>query len=133
MAETLPRLALSVRQPWAWAIIEGGKDIENRSRPNRLRGRVCIHAAKTFRREEWEQASWFMHNLGALHPMADDIAFGGIIGTVEIVDCVMASRSPWFAGPHGFLLRDPRPVEFIPVRGELGFFDWRKNLGGRAG
>lgn len=27
----LPELALSVRQPWAWAIIHAGKDIENRS------------------------------------------------------------------------------------------------------
>lgn len=27
----LPRKALSVRQPWAWAIIFGGKPIENRS------------------------------------------------------------------------------------------------------
>lgn len=26
----LPPLALSVRQPWAWAIIYAGKDIENR-------------------------------------------------------------------------------------------------------
>ena len=25
-----PNKALSVRQPWAWAIIHGGKDIENR-------------------------------------------------------------------------------------------------------
>ena len=47
----LPQLALSVRQPWAWAIIHGGKPLENRSqgaidymRP--LRGRRAIHAAK---------------------------------------------------------------------------------------
>jgi hypothetical protein len=24
--------ALTVRQPWAWAIVHGGKDIENRTR-----------------------------------------------------------------------------------------------------
>jgi hypothetical protein len=27
----LPRLAISVRQPWAWAIIHGGKPLENRT------------------------------------------------------------------------------------------------------
>lgn len=27
----IPHLALSVRQPWAWAIIHAGKDIENRT------------------------------------------------------------------------------------------------------
>jgi hypothetical protein len=29
---TLPLQAISVRQPWAWAIIYAGKDVENRSR-----------------------------------------------------------------------------------------------------
>ena len=27
-----PSVALSVRQPWAWAIIHGGKDVENRTK-----------------------------------------------------------------------------------------------------
>ncbi|WP_409188395.1 hypothetical protein [Bradyrhizobium sp. RDM4] len=31
--DALPEFALSVRQPWAWAIIHGGKDVENRSAP----------------------------------------------------------------------------------------------------
>jgi hypothetical protein len=47
----LPKLALSVRQPWAWAIIHIGKDIESRdwksNNPNlRYRGRIALHAAK---------------------------------------------------------------------------------------
>ena len=46
----LPKLALSVRQPWAWAIIFGGKDIENRSVAAKRSGKmttgmICIHAA----------------------------------------------------------------------------------------
>lgn len=53
---------------------------------------------------------------------------GGIIGVAEIVDCVEASDSPWFFGRYGFVLRNARPVEFIPVKGALGFFDWCKNL-----
>ncbi len=28
---TEPMLALSIRQPWAWAVIHAGKDVENRS------------------------------------------------------------------------------------------------------
>lgn len=38
--------AMTVRQPWAWAIIHGGKDIENRSRniAGQYRGLVAIHA-----------------------------------------------------------------------------------------
>ena len=41
--------ALTVKQPWAWAIIHGGKDVENRSWMPNLgpRGmRIAIHAGK---------------------------------------------------------------------------------------
>ena len=39
---------LTVRQPWAWAIIHGGKDVENRVRniAGDYRGPVAIHAAQ---------------------------------------------------------------------------------------
>lgn len=39
---------LTVRQPWAWAIIHGGKDVENRVRniAGTYRGPVAIHVAK---------------------------------------------------------------------------------------
>lgn len=37
---------LTVRQPWAWAIIHGGKDVENRVRSlGPYRGQVAIHAS----------------------------------------------------------------------------------------
>lgn len=39
---------LTVRQPWAWAIIHGGKDVENRSRnlAGDYRGPIAIHVAQ---------------------------------------------------------------------------------------
>jgi hypothetical protein len=37
--------ALSVRQPWAWAIIHAGKDIENWTWRTHYRGEVAIHAS----------------------------------------------------------------------------------------
>jgi hypothetical protein len=39
--------AITVRQPWAWAIVHGGKDVENRSRniAGSYRGPVAIHAS----------------------------------------------------------------------------------------
>ena len=38
--------ALTVQQPWAWAIVHGGKDVENRTRnlAGSYRGPVAIHA-----------------------------------------------------------------------------------------
>lgn len=53
---------------------------------------------------------------------------GGIVGVADVVDCVAASNSPWFVGRYGFVLANQRPLPFIPVKGALGFFDWRKNL-----
>ncbi|OJY25783.1 MAG: hypothetical protein BGP11_11215 [Rhodobacterales bacterium 65-51] len=125
----LPRLALSIRQPWAWAIIHAGKDVENRDWPTRFRGPVCIHAAKGCTWEEWDEALFFLMSHQDVHPpLRHQIAKGGIIGTAEIVDCVDVSDSPWFFGRYGFVLCNARPVDFIPVKGALGFFDWRKRM-----
>lgn len=119
---------ISIRQPWAWLILHGGKDIENRDWPTKMRGRVLIHAAKGMTRDEWESAWTFAHGSGA-SPKAieaglrfDNITRGGIVGSVEIVDCVTDSDSRWFVGRYGFVLRDPRPLPFVPWRGALGFF-----------
>ena len=57
-------MALSVRQPWAWALIHGGKDVENRTemavRNGGMRAqvgkRIAVHASKGMTREEYESA-----------------------------------------------------------------------------
>ena len=41
---------LSIRQPWAWLILHGGKDVENRNWATKVRGRVLIHAGSTMTR-----------------------------------------------------------------------------------
>lgn len=127
----LPKIALSIRRPWAWAIINAGKDIENRDWATRFRGTVCIHAAKGMTRDEYEDAADFIGRTTAWKSLVPDrhaLERGGIIGVAEIVGCVEASPSPWFFGRYGFVLANVQPVEFIPVRGALGFFDWRRNL-----
>jgi hypothetical protein len=110
-------------------IIYGGKDVENRDWPTTMRGRILIHAAKTMTTTEWTHAWDFAQGSGA-GPKAmeagitrESIQRGGIIGTVEIYDCVTTSCSEWFIGRYGFLLRKPRPLPFTPWRGQLGFFD----------
>lgn len=40
-------LALTIRQPWAWAICHAGKRIENRSWTTSYRGQLAIHASKS--------------------------------------------------------------------------------------
>lgn len=119
-------IALSIRQPWAWHILHSGKDIENRDWPTKFRGRVLVHAAKGCTRDEWENGNdplWHCGGPTIELPALAELPRGGIVGSVEIVDCVTGSDSHWFAGRFGFVLRDPQPLPFTPWRGQLGFFD----------
>jgi len=119
-----PMLALSIRQPWAWLILHGGKDVENRTWATRFRGRFLIHAAKGCTRREFEEACAFARLAGFVGEIPDlaDLPRGGIVGSVLLSGCANHSASPWFVGPLCFNLEDPEPVAFLPCRGSLGFF-----------
>jgi hypothetical protein len=119
-----PALAISVRQPWAWLILHAGKDIENRTWLTRFRGRVAIHASKGMTFAEYDDACQFADGIrpDLVFPTFNMLQRGGIIGEVNIVDCVTASESPWFAGEYGFVLRDAKELPFLPCKGSLGFF-----------
>ncbi len=47
--------AITLRQPWAWAIINAGRDIENRNWKTHFRGRVAIHAAAGMTHSEYDR------------------------------------------------------------------------------
>jgi hypothetical protein len=131
----VPHVALSVRQPWAWALIYGGKDVENRSEIAIRRGgmraqigkRIAIHAAKGMTRDEYERARVFMFGIGVTCPAAADLERGGIIGSAFLASVVSEHTSPWFFGPRGLCLIYPEPVPFIGATGELGMFAWSPN------
>ncbi|MCG7522238.1 hypothetical protein [Ruegeria sp. Ofav3-42] len=151
---TLPERALSIRQPWAWAIIFAGKEIENRPRRFHYRGPICLHASTAPLPPEEISYNFCVEDVLAWHrskavptreaktqpptladltPRLCDLQRGGIIGTAEIVDCIEASDSPWFFGPYGLVLRNVQPIPFIPVKGALGLFRWRENIDQGAG
>lgn len=117
-------IALSIRQPWAWLILHGWKDIENRDWTTRFRGRVLVHAAKGMTLPEYFNCRDLAAELGVpVFPEPEQLPRGGIVGSVEITACVTDSASPWFVGRYGFMLRDPLPLPFVPWRGQLGFFE----------
>lgn len=128
----LPQLALSVRQPWAWAIIHAGKDFENRSRgalkhlPVPAPFRIAVHASRGMTRREYQLARDFMTGIGIDCPLPALLPRGGIVGTVELVRHLRASESRWSFG-CGIELRNPKSVDFIACGGWLGFFDWRRS------
>ena len=100
---------LTVRQPWAHAIVFDSKDVENRSQRWRYRGPVLILAGLKMSSAELPAfaKTWTMR-------------FGGVIGAAEIIDCVSEYPSKWFEGPFALVLRDRRAVPFVPWRGSQG-------------
>ncbi len=116
--------ALSIRQPWAWLILNAGKDIENRDWSTNVRGRILIHAGKGMTRDEYENAQDLLWDINEAvrFPAFGELERGGIVGAVEIIDCVTKSDSPWFFGEYGFVLRNPERLPFRPLLGKLGFF-----------
>lgn len=109
-------VALTIKQPWAWLIVAGHKDIENRNWPTKFRGRFIIHASR-----HWSPSgARFARKLGIELP--DDLPRGGIIGSAELVDCVTEHESPWFEGRYGFVLAKPQALPFKKRLGATFFW-----------
>ena len=63
---------LSIRQPWAWAVCSGAKDIENRTWATEYRGPLAIQASAA----KQEINAWAKQSKGKLS--ADDMPCGVI-------------------------------------------------------
>lgn len=124
-----PILALSVRQPWAWLIVQGLKDVENRTWHTTHRGPVWIHAARGMTDEEYQDGAELAWENGHIKlPAPSQLLRGGIVGQAIITDCVAFSDSKWFCGPVGFVLKEQKIVPFKECRGMPGFFRPQFNL-----
>jgi hypothetical protein len=115
--------ALSVLQPWAWLIVNGYKDIENRKWRINFRGRLLIHAGKRLDRGEYAAAAELAKRNGIEIPHSDNLLLGGVVGVAVVIGCTKASASPWFCGPWGWVLRDAKPLPFRAAKGQLGLFE----------
>lgn len=130
--------AVSVRQPYAWLLASGWKDVENRSwHPSTTEWPfwLAVHAAK---RAEPGMQLFYECDLGIEIPVVRSAIVGAIL--VDSVVCNPgASSSPWYEGKSGWvvraavLLREPVP----DVAGALGCFrlppEVHEKLGARWG
>lgn len=117
---------LTIRQPWAWAIIHGGKDVENRSWSTRYRGALLIHAGSAFEPDGYETVKQLATRTP---PQPSEFVHGAIIGVVELVDCLLGFQSEWsIAGQWHWRLDDPQPFDdVVRCPGKLGL--WRPPRG----
>ena len=122
--------ALTIRQPWAWLIVEGHKKIENRTWHASYRGPLIIHAGTYYRKKEYDaicesvKAKYYIDI-----PTKDNLHFGGIIGKTKLVmidhlppNCTWMMK-PFEEGPYCWYLSDPKRTIFVPYKGKLGLFD----------
>jgi hypothetical protein len=118
-------LALSIRPPWAWAIIHAGKDVENRSRRCHYRGRFLVHASLELTSEDFQRAAQALAAAGetAIVPREDEFEVGGFVGSVELIGVAEAHGSVWHQpGAFAWILRNPRPMPFLPYTGRRNWF-----------
>lgn len=119
--------ALSLKQPWAFAILCLGKDVENRTWRSGFRGRVVIHASKTLD----PAGVRYLEEAGFAVPEA--LPHGAYVGEVTITECraLAACPSPWAFGPWCYLLEQPVCYR-APVAGpgRLGFYPVPEEVAG---
>ena len=139
---------LSVKQPWAYLICSGIKDIENRTWRTSYRGRVLIHASAKCTMDIRMFLNMTSQQMDQVYKIADSlgqnfeaIKCGAIIGSVEIVDCVVnhpsvwAEKSEkgqcditgkWIKPIYNWVLANPilfdEPI--LNIKGKLGFWDY---------
>lgn len=134
--------AITVRQPWGWAIMHGGKDVENRTRniAGIYRGALVIHTSR---------ATFEQHNMASrAHRAAHGtetptvLSFGAALGIVDLIDSHPWTQclggfygtnglcSEWAQGAlHHLVLANPRPfTNPIPYRGQLGLWEFPDDL-----
>jgi hypothetical protein len=112
--------ALSIRQPWAWAVAAGLKRIENRSWRVSYRGPLAIHAARVVETEAFPRCERL-----ARRTVPFNLATGAVVAVVHLADIVMASElrdDPWAEGPWCWVLDDVMPICPVACEGRQQLF-----------
>jgi hypothetical protein len=93
--------ALSLWQPWAYLLASGKKKIETRHWSTSYRGPLAIHAAKKWN-DDLQDICHTKTFVNAIKPegvefyefyLRSVLAFGCIIGTVDLTDCIEVTAS----------------------------------------
>jgi ASCH domain len=99
-------------------VVSGYKDIENRSWRTAHRGPLLVHAS----RSKPDYTSDMIERMYGVR-LPDEVETGGIIGLVDVVDCVKRHSSKWkFRGTWGWVLENPRRLPLRECKGFVGLF-----------
>ena len=95
--------ALSIKQPWLYAITDLDKRIENRiwKPPEKIIGqKIALHAAKYDDLEAYSLVFKITH----VRLLPSDLHRSAIIATAIIKGYIEQSNDKWFLGPYGWIL-----------------------------
>jgi len=144
--------ALSIRQPWVWAILHAGKRVENRQwhPPRPLIGReFLLHASAGCTKREYREALECMLDAGLVRagdcPALSEVPRGAIVGIAKLEAVILPgglpsvgtrrntpesrmahplAESPWYApGQYGLVLSNVKRTVVVACKGALGFFE----------
>ena len=119
--------ALSLKQPFAELILQNKKKIELRKWNTKFRGKFLIHTSKIPDQKAMKEFGF------------DNLPCGFIVGKAKLVDVkkyetkrehdkdknLHLASSLW--GNYGFILKDVKRIKPIPVKGKLGFWEFKND------
>ncbi|WP_019631354.1 hypothetical protein [Actinomadura atramentaria] len=120
--------AISVQQPWAFAIARGGKPVSNQPAPTAYRGPVLVHASM---RVDLKACDSPLVRAAGWDPRDPLATIGAVIAAAELTDVCSAAAhgdcgcGPWAdPGAHHWRLGDVRPLPRpIVALGRLGLWE----------
>ena len=140
---------LSIKQPWAWLIVNGFKDIENRTWATNYRGPMLIHAGKSFDYSALYALTENDTTLAAGRLVIDFFGIGGknepritkgreqlgaLVGYAFLtgIDYTNWNRSPWAEkNLYHWHMEHGQPLQkTVSMSGRLGLFeiDWTPDI-----
>ncbi len=121
--------ALTIRQPWAWFIVNGHKDIENRSwKPTAkwIGKRIIVHSSqRRLTKADYQNFLEICKDMGIKRfpKSVDDFDYGAMVGSAILSDVVRGAKSEWAVpGNWHFKLTGAKKMKPKKKKGQLGFF-----------
>lgn len=118
---------LTLREPYAWLVVNGFKDVENRTWLSHYTGRVLIHSAKVVDEHFDRVANYAGTHFGIVVPDREELEVnncGRLVGVAHFGKMFKPLESPWYqpgkwAWPISWAFAvHPGPV----IRGKQGFW-----------
>lgn len=129
---------LTVKQPWAYLIVDNIKDVENRTWQTKYRGELYIHTSKNS--FDFLALDYIKNIDNLLYQYVVDYfgirnnkitkhmeQFGSIIGKTNIINILDNSYSVWaMKDSYHWMLKNSSRISPIPCKGKLNI--WEFNL-----